>query len=135
MPRRASGCTGTYIPDSWTVDDSYKGYTMSYAADINGWDYDVRTGLIYDSNLYIWFEIDVEKELPLLSNSALELIITDNLEKLDDYIYSLSIVEYNNFNLVIGGNNLDVLMNSEMLDICSEENQFVRYRPELKKNM
>lgn len=92
-------------------------------------------GELDDRNLYIWFEIDVEKELPLLSNSALELIITDNLEKLDDYIYSLSIVEYNNFNLVIGGNNLDVLMNSEMLDICSEENQFVRYRPELKKYM
>ena len=49
MPRRSSGCTGTYVPGSWSVDDSYRGYTMLYVAEINGWDYDIYTGLIYDS--------------------------------------------------------------------------------------
>ena len=92
-------------------------------------------GISDERTLYIWFEIDPEKDLLLLDNSMLELIITDDTDELSNYLYYVGIVEYNNFNLVIGGKDLSKLMCSDMLDICSEENQFVKYRPELKKFM
>ena len=88
-----------------------------------------------ERNLYIWFEIDPKKDFRLLKNYSLQLIVTDNTDDFNDYLYYLGAVEYNNFNLVIGGENIDELMSSEMLEICSEEFQFVKYRPELKKFM
>ena len=98
--------------------------------------YEVCT--VYDPmNLYIWFEIDLDDARMLLCNSFFEAVITDNLESFEDHIYTLSMVEYNNFNFVIGGEaeTMEKLARGPLSEICCDEEQFAKYTPERKKFM
>lgn len=36
-PVMARGCTGTYIPSSWTVDTTHTGSSIQYVCDLYGW--------------------------------------------------------------------------------------------------
>lgn len=88
-------------------------------------------------NLYIWFEIDMEDAKLLLCDSFFEAVITDDLENFENHLYTLSMVEYNNFNFVIGGNDLAMkgLVYDELAEICCDEEQFAKYTPERKNFM
>lgn len=90
-----------------------------------------------EKNLFIWFEIDLEDAKLLLCDLFYEAIITDDLENFENHLYSLSMVEYNNFNFVIGGKteNIEKLIRGPLSEICYDENQFAKYTSERKKYM
>ncbi len=50
-PAEASGCTGTYIPSSWTVDTSYQGTNINYVCYIHNWT--LYNNKIYDHGVKI----------------------------------------------------------------------------------
>ena len=37
QPMAATSCTGTYIPDSWTIGTSYRGASIDYVCYLHGW--------------------------------------------------------------------------------------------------
>ena len=37
QPMVANSCTGAYIPDSWTIDTSYRGASIDYVCYLHGW--------------------------------------------------------------------------------------------------
>jgi hypothetical protein len=48
VPVLARGCTGTYIPGSWSIDESYRGSSIDYVLYTNGWT--LSGNLIYNGN-------------------------------------------------------------------------------------
>jgi len=48
VPVMARGCTGTYIPSSWSIDESYRGSSIDHVLYTHGWT--LRGNLIYNSN-------------------------------------------------------------------------------------
>lgn len=48
VPMMARGCTGTYIPSSWSIDESYRGSSIDYVLYMHGWT--LCGNLIYSGN-------------------------------------------------------------------------------------
>jgi hypothetical protein len=81
---------------------------------------------------YTWYEINNDTDLKeIVLTPELELIITDDLNDISNYIYYVNIIERNKWAIAIHDkqNRLGELVNTKLLDICSEEHQFTNFQP------
>jgi len=97
----------------------------------------ITNSYVYD-NIFTWFEIDDEKDLKTIVNrSELDLIITDDLNNINNYFYYINIFHWphDNIRFAIHGdkNKLETLANNELLEICSDEDQFTKFNDSLVK--
>lgn len=78
---------------------------------------------------YTWFEIDRESDILEVLYKELNIIITDDLGNINNYIYYLNIVEYNNFTFAIqdNKNRIDETLKTKLSAICKPDKEFKKF--------